>query len=147
MRIRNANKSDAQQIEDLVKGLSHFYLKDIHGHLPDWLSNALSKKELENKIISHEYLNLLCEINDEIVGYISIKNKEHVYHLFVAKDYHRQGIAKKLWENAKVLCQSSKYTVRSSLYAVPVYEKFGFEKISVVKSKDDIQFQEMELFV
>ena len=57
----------------------------------------------------------------------------------------RKGIAKELWRKAIELCRSSKYTVRSSLYAVPVYENFCFVKSAAVEVKDNIRFQVMEV--
>lgn len=115
--------------------------------LPGWLSSTLSIKEFENRIKSNDFTNLVYEKNNSIIGYISIKNKQHIYHLFVSEEQQRKGIAKELWEKAKKLCLRKKYTVRSSLYALPVYEYFGFKKIGKVEMKDNIQFQEMELIL
>lgn len=145
MNIREAITEDATQIKELVVGLSHFYLSANDETLPKWLSSTLELREFESRLKNNEFTNLVCENNKNIIGYISIKNKNHIYHLFVSQEHQRKGIAKKLWEKAKILCQSSTYTVRSSLYAVPVYEHFGFSKSNGIETKDNLQFQAMEL--
>lgn len=145
MNIRNAKEDDAEQIYNLVSSLSHFYLSSTEESLPEWLLSSLELKEFKNRLKNNEFTNLLCERNGNIIGYISIKNKNHIYHLFVSQEHQRKGIAKKLWKKAKNLCLSSTYTVRSSLYAVPVYECFGFSKSKKIETKDNFQFQAMEL--
>lgn len=145
MNIREAIMEDGTQIQELVVGLSHFYLSSNDETLPEWLSSTLELKEFESRLKNNDFTNLVCENNGNIVGYISIKNKNHIYHLFVSRHHQRKGIAKRLWGKAKSLCQSSTYTVRSSLYAVPVYECFGFSKSNGIETKDNLQFQAMEL--
>ena len=145
MDIREAKKEDATKIKDLVTNLSHFYLHTENEQLPDWLSSSLTKKEFENRMTNNEFTNLVCENNGSIIGYISIKNIRHIYHLFVSQEHQRKGIAKKLWKKARMLCPSIIYTVKSSLHAVPIYESFGFSKHSSIEVKDNIQYQAMEL--
>lgn len=145
MNIREATEEDAIQIQELVVGLSHIYLSDNEQALPEWLSSTLEMQEFKNRIKNNEFTNLVCKSNNDVIGYISIKDKNHIYHLFVSQAHQRKGIAKKLWGNAIKSCCSSKYTVRSSLYAIPVYEYFGFVKSATMEVKDNIRFQAMEL--
>jgi len=74
-----------------------------------------------------------------------MKNKNHLYHLYVSNEYQGQGVARKLWEQAMSHCRNNIYTLRSSLYAVPVYKKFGFVEVGEAQEKNGIDFQEMEL--
>jgi len=68
-----------------------------------------------------------------------------VYHLFVSEKHQNKGIATELWLKLVDVCRTTQYTVRSSLYAVPFYEKHGFIKTSTIETKDSLQFQSMEL--
>jgi len=145
MNIRKAIKEDAKQIIELVSELSHFYLSDNEVEIPKWLSSTLELQEFENRLNSNEFTNLVYEINGRIIGYISIKNKKHIYHLFVSQQHQRKGIARALWEYILKSSESSKHSVRSSLYAIPVYESFGFIKSGPIEAKDNIQFQAMEM--
>ena len=54
-----------------------------------------------------------------------------LFHLFVDPAYQRKGLGRKLWEllrdRAIQAAHSGAFGVSSSLVAVPVYERFGFE--------------------
>ena len=147
MNIRIAEGSDANQIRKLVLSLSSAYLLSSTEELPVWLSKSLELKEFEYRLKNNEYINTVCLVNEKIIGYISIKNKNHIFHLFVASKHQTKGIAKALWEKTYKTTNESKYTVRSSLSAVPVYESFGFKKISSIVQKDNVKYQEMEVYV
>lgn len=146
MSIRAAIKEDAKALTGLVGSLVHFYQEDLSKTLPEWLVDTIQPASFESRINSPEYLNLVYEEAGVIKGYISIRSASHVYHLFVCEELHGKGIAKTLWKLAKSAHpESSYYSLRSSLYAVPVYLKFGFRKSGPVGFKDGIGFQPMEL--
>ena len=91
-----------------------------------------------------------CFVNDIIVGMIAVKDFVHISLLFVDKHYHRQGIAKKLFNVVLKLCMEKNpsldaITVNSSPYAVDVYHKFGFFDVSSEQVVDGIGFVPMEL--
>ncbi len=145
MNIRKALVGDAGKIKELVSSLSHFYLEDKRSSLPEWFSRTLDVTEFERRLSSKEFDNLVYAIDNEIVGYISIKEKSHLYHLFVAESYQGKGISRELWRYATSDSSEGVYTVRSSMFAVPVYKKFGFKESEVAASKDGIGFQPMVL--
>jgi len=145
MCIRAVNNNDIKNIYQLVKSLSHFYLKNKGDALPEWFLSTLTESAFSERIKNSEYSNFAYEENDKVLGYISIKNNQHLYHLFVAENHHKKGIARKLWDHVTQHCQSKIYTLRSSLYAVPIYRKFGFIESNIIQNKDGISFQEMEL--
>lgn len=145
MNIRRALVDDAKQIKELVVSLSHFYLEDSNSLLPEWFSKTLEISEFERRLSSEEFTNYVYALNDVIIGYISFKDVCHLYHLFVAENYQGQGISKELWHYATSNSDVSTYTVRSSLYAVPVYKSFGFIESSDASIKDGIGFQPMKL--
>ncbi len=145
MDIRDATKEDATQIKQLVIGLSHLYLANTADLVPARFLATLELKEFEKRIKEDQFTNLVCKTNEKIIGFISVKDKNHIYHLFVSQQHQRKGFAKKLWKAATALCGATRYTVRSSLYAVPVYESFGFIKSADAEAKDSIEFQKMEL--
>jgi len=95
---------------------------------------------------------LCCKDMDEIVGVISIRESSHISLLFVKKEYQRRGIARRLFELALEKCCTVKpnlqiITVNSSLYAVGIYEKMGFEATDSEQEKDGIIFTPMKLTV
>jgi len=145
MGIREASKDDARNICELVTSLSHYYLDEGQGDLPEWFLSTLRVNEFERRLKSDENHNLVYEVRNRIVGYISMNENGHLYHLFVSEQYQGKGIARELWNEITRKCKSSRYTVRSSLYAVPVYKAFGFNEAGPAGVKDGMHFQPMEL--
>lgn len=144
MIIREAIIEDAPDIQNLVYSLSNFYLEtEKYTHLPDWFEKTLDLSEFEQRLNSNNFINFVCTQNDQLIAYLSIKNGNHIFHLFVNKEYHRQGIAKQLWEHAIALSNNKTFTVRSSIYAIPVYESFGFKITEPLIEKDGLAFQSM----
>ncbi len=149
MGIRSAQVQDLTHIHKLVVSLSKFYLIDGGGELPLWLQKTLVIEKFKQRMLTDNFIHLLyeqkSEQGNEIVGYLSIKNKCHLYHLFVREDCQGRGISKKLWQEAMRLCQSSFYTVRSSIYAVPIYKHYGFVPIGDSAEREGVGYQKMEL--
>jgi GNAT superfamily N-acetyltransferase len=89
-----------------------------------------------------------CFHNDRIVGMIATKPPSHISLLFVDKQYHRQGIARALYQ--RVIEYYSKdddcteITVYSSLYAVEAYKRLGFVATDTEQLKNGIRFVPMK---
>lgn len=60
-----------------------------------WTSSIKNTQRWTDNLTS-QYC-LVAELNDKIVGYISIENNDYIDLLYVQKDYQRQGIADKLY--------------------------------------------------
>ena len=145
MDIRSATHTDAQGIQELTLSLSHFYLDGKNKALPRWLESNLKLNEILARIESPQFENYICESDGKVVGYLSIKEGAHLYHLFVDEKFQGQGLSRKLWEHGKRLASSNAFTLRSSLFAVPVYKQFGFIEDGCVLKKDGVSFQPMIL--
>ncbi len=144
MNIRQVKKEDITQIKTMVQKLSHFYLADDVAELPSWLAATLETQAFAMRLNDTAFMHWVCVHESQVIGYIAMKNKNHLYHLFVAQEHQGQGIAKQLWATAMEACVSPTYTLRSSLFAVPVYESFGFVKTGSVDVKEGVQFQAMD---
>ena len=81
---------------------------------------------------------------DKILGVIATQDTSHISLMFVDKQYHRQGIARQLFDvvrdelrrNEKV----TQITVNSSPYAVKAYEHLGFSRTGEQQEKGGIIF-------
>jgi len=86
--------------------------------------------------------------HDRLIGVIAIKPPLHITLLFVDKDYHRQGIAKRLFqtviENEELVGNSEIMTVNSSRYAVEVYSHLGFKTTGSEQIVHGLRFTPME---
>lgn len=80
----------------------------------------------------------------KIVGVIGVRQPAHISLLFVEQAYHRQGIAKCLYQTAFAAVDKQTITVNSSPFAVPVYRKLGFEETTGEQIVNGIRFIPME---
>lgn len=144
MIIRKAEIADASEIRKLVLSLAHFFLEDVNDSIPLWFLESLEVSAFESRFSDEKFTNFVYLEEPAIKAYISIKNGSHVYHLFVSEEFQGKGIAKKLWNHAKSQLPASAYEVRSSIFAIPVYQSFGFTITEPASSKDGIRFQTMK---
>lgn len=88
-----------------------------------------------------------CMDNDNLTGVIVTRGINHICMMFVNKEYHRQGIARSLFETVEKVCESknniTKITVNSSPYAVEVYHRLGFFDTDKEQTVDGIRFTPM----
>lgn len=79
----------------------------------------------------------------QIVGLLAVRLPAHVALLFVDETYHRQGIAKQLFQEMLSELMPEQVTVNSSPYAIPVYERLGFQLKGKEETVSGIRFQSM----
>jgi GNAT superfamily N-acetyltransferase len=99
---------------------------------------------------SADHFVLVATKKRKIIGVIEIRNNRHVSLLFVASDFHGQGIGRQLWDRAfqksrDVDPAGREFTVNSSPYAVPIYEKLGFRRTSPEQIHNGLRFVPMTL--
>ena len=85
-------------------------------------------------------------LDGEIIGVIARRDTHHISLMFVDRQYHRQGIARQLFD--VVLDEFKKedatqITVNSSSYAIKFYEHLGFVITGDSQEKDGIIFTPM----
>lgn len=138
--IGKAKNSDALILSQLTKNLRKYIFEK---EVPKWFDDEISKEGFEERISSLEYEHFVYVIKDEIAGFIAIKDKKSIFHLFIDEKYHKKGIAKKLWQYVKENYDVSNMSVNSSLYAIKVYESFGFEISSKQSEYQGLKYQPM----
>jgi len=91
----------------------------------------------------------VAERDGKIVGFVALREQKHLYHLFVDKQYHRQGIATALWavarQEAVAAGNPGLFTVNASNYALPVYQKMGFVRTEPMQFKSGLYYHPMQL--
>ncbi|MGN6153639.1 MAG: GNAT family N-acetyltransferase [Lysobacteraceae bacterium] len=124
--IRTATLDDADAISALVAGLAHHFLEDPDAEAAQPFLATLTPAATAQRIASPDFRHYVAEDESGVCGVIALRGGSHVYHLFVREDRHRRGIARALWTHARALSGHDTFTVRSSLYAEPVYAALGF---------------------
>ena len=82
---------------------------------------------------------------DRLVGVIATRQEgTHIALFFVDGEYHRKGIGRLLFQRVLEDNKVNYMTVNSSPYAVPVYEKLGFEVTDKEQVKNGLRFTPMK---
>jgi ribosomal protein S18 acetylase RimI-like enzyme len=72
----------------------------------------------------------VADVDGELAGFIAIRERSHVYSLYVDKRFHRRGIARALWDVARAAAigpgHPGFFTVNASNHALPFYAALGF---------------------
>jgi len=147
--VRRMRAGDIEPVRNLVCALASFYVGDPAAELPAWLADSLTVESFRKRFESDEFQVWVYEVATDagstVVGYLALRGESHLFHLFVDAEYQKQGIASELWQQLRTDSALSACTVRSSLYAVPVYRKLGFQEYGPVMEKEGLQFQPMQL--
>ena len=146
LEIRTANIADASAISELVHSVAQSCLGT---DAPPFL-NTISPATFESYIRDPIYSYVLGFLDNELVGIAGLREKKHFFHLFVLPKHQCKGIANSLWHHLKTDAVShgiKMFTVNSSIYAVPIYRKFGFLPTSEPQSINGINYLPMQLAV
>jgi GNAT superfamily N-acetyltransferase len=106
------------------------------------------KPQLMQRRLESNHFVIAALDKDVFAGMIEVRNDNHISLLFVKKEYRHQGIAKELLEIAIAKCRKhdaniALIEVNSSPFAVSIYEKRGFVKVSDEQVKNGIRFTPM----
>jgi GNAT superfamily N-acetyltransferase len=149
VNIRLATAADAEQISSVIIGLSApFYTSPARAGAEPFLASVSAEAQRRN-LSSPDFLYYVAESDGQFAGVVALRENAHLFHLFVASSFQRAGLATRLWSivKAEALAQGNtgRFTVNSSLNAVPVYERFGFVRKGDVQQMHGISFQPMQL--
>ena len=149
LKVRVALEADAQSVAELVKDVAHYFLADPSGKGAGEFMSNISQTAMAGYIASPAFRYIVGFIDCKLAGVAALRDNKHIYHLVVHTTFHRQGVANKLWQRLKsdalAAGNPGEFTVNSSLYAVPVYLRFGFVPTDDQQMKNGIQFQPMRL--
>lgn len=151
MDIREAKQEDSESISKLICQLSAKYIAhELTSEGRETLMNSMVPAAIK-KCIQSGFRYHVAEVENQIVGVVGVKDNSHLYHLFVAENYQRQGIALRLW---KIACQAcldegnpGEFTVNSSKYAEDIYKCLGFVVQSGLQDKNGVIYIPMKLTI
>lgn len=143
VEISRLELSELSEAKKLVKKVfmtfeAPDYSKEGVAHFLTYLDEEL---EME---LSVNQVQVWCGKDaQQIVGLLAVRLPAHVALLFVDEAYHRRGIAKQLFQEMLSELMPEQVTVNSSPYAVPIYERLGFQIEGNEKTVSGIRFQSM----
>jgi GNAT superfamily N-acetyltransferase len=149
MLIREIEPGDLPAVARLFKDLSEQFI--VHESTPEGAATFLRENDEQaiRRYIERGHVYHVAEIAGEIAGFIAVRERKHLFHMFVGVKWQRQGIARKLWEVARAAAieggGSGSFTVNASNYALPVYEAMGFVRAAPMQCVKGLYFNPMEL--
>ncbi|MEH7108369.1 GNAT family N-acetyltransferase [Bacillus sp. JJ1764] len=147
MKIVRLEKSDIKPALELVWTVFQEF------DAPDYLQQGI--EEFRKFITYHTMIEKFdkgelsfwgCFEQNELTGIIATIAMTHICLLFVKKEFHRRGIARKLFLsvlNESTLQNVKRITVNSSPYAVDFYHRLGFVDTDVEQTVKGIRFTPM----
>jgi GNAT superfamily N-acetyltransferase len=147
--IRPASAEDARAISSVIKGLSHYFLSAPPGEGAETGMQGIEPSGIEDFIASNRYCHWVACVQGQVIAVAGLRDNTHLYHLFVAADWQGHGVGGALWRQVQSAAlaagNTGAFTVNSTLYGRPVYERFGFTTTGPVTERDGMIFIPMAL--
>ncbi len=152
LNVERATPADAPRISALIGALSKPFLLSPSGEGAELFLASISESAIAGYVTAYNFAYFVAEVQGQFAGVVALRDNSHLFHLFhlfIAEPFQGQGLGRALWQmveaHAIQLGNPGKFTVNSSLNAVPVYERFGFVAIDEVVQKHGVAFQPMQL--
>lgn len=149
LHIRRATAHDAQAISELILSLAHYFTLHPKGEGAEKFFSSISPSAIKSYIENDQFMYFAGFLGDKLACVAAIKDITHLFHLFVAEEFQKQGFARQLWtyarESAILAGNIEGFTVNSTPYALLVYEGFGFHATGPRVENDGIAFIPMKM--
>ena len=149
MNLRRGTVVDAGPIAELIASFQSELTLDPSGVGAEQYLASVSENAERQYLESPKDSFIVAEESGTLAGLIAIRDNVHLFHLFVARPFHRHGLARRLWHEAREEAlhrgNPGEFTVNSSLNAVAVYKSFGFMPSAPVTTEHGISFLPMRL--
>jgi len=145
-------KLDIAQVSDALNLVWKVFLEF---EAPDYCEEGIDEfrrfieyESIKARLEKSQYKMWCCFDQDRIVGVIAPRPPLHISLLFVDRQYHRRGIARKMLEEVIAFYSKSdtchEITVNSSPYAAQVYHRLGFEDTDAEQTVNGIRYISMK---
>lgn len=142
--IRLALEADVSDIAELIYSTSVACCFSPAQPCPKWYEESVQPSQISTQFKSEQMVWLVAVEEQKLAGVLAVTDKSHVKYFFVHPAFQKLGVGKKLWESAMDRgALGNSITVRSSLFAVPVYQRLGFKAIEPPKSFNGMDYQTM----
>lgn len=151
MLIRRLHGDDGAAV-DAVAALLHSLAVEfiVHDARPEQASTFLRENDREGiaRKLAQGFVYHVADIDGTIAGFIGMRERQHLFHLFVGRAWQRRGVARALWQAARADALAAgaapPFTVNASNYAVASYQRLGFVRTAPTMEKNGIRFNPMQ---
>ena len=148
MLIRPLQDDDIPAVACLLTALARQFI--VHESTPAGAVTFLREND-ESAIrgyVASGHVYHVAELDGEIAGFVAVRARTHLFHMFVGARWQRQGVGRQLWETARTKAiaagGSGQFTVNASNFAVPVYQALGFARTAPMQSMKGLFYNPME---
>lgn len=133
IHIQRAQVRDAAHISALIAGVARYFTVHPQGQGAEAFLVSMSADAIASYIRDEAFTYVVAwDESGDMAGAAALRSDNHLFHLFVAPAWQRQGVATLLWQDlarrAQVESRGGRpFTVNATPYAVPFYERMGFE--------------------
>jgi ribosomal protein S18 acetylase RimI-like enzyme len=134
MHIRPLYPDDIPEAAALLRRAAEEFI--LHESTPADAAVFLTEQGEQGmrRFLASGYVYHVAEVDGVLAGFIAIRERSHVYSLYVDKRFHRRGIARRLWDTAREAALADgdqpghpgAFTVNASNHALPFYASLGF---------------------
>jgi ribosomal protein S18 acetylase RimI-like enzyme len=149
MLIRPIEDRDIAQVARLLRALAQEFI--VHESTPEGAATFLRENDEDaiRAYIAGGMVYHVAQAGSELAGFIAMRERSHLFHLFVDQRWQRQGVARKLWAAAQASSLQggplAAFTVNASNHALPVYEALGFVRTAPMQCLKGLYFNPMAL--
>jgi GNAT superfamily N-acetyltransferase len=149
MIIRPIRDDDVPAVACLLKVLARQFI--VNESSPEGAATFLRENDegAIRRYIAIGHVYHVAELDGAIAGFVAVRDRNHLFHMFVGAQWQRQGVGRRLWEVARAQALaaggSGGFTVNSSNFAVPVYEAMGFVRTAPMQSLKGLFYNPMAL--
>lgn len=142
--ITQASETNASAIAELIYSTSLICCFTHEQPCPEWYKESIAPHQIANQLQAEHMVWLIAKLGEILVGVLTISDRSHVKYFFVHPNHQKKGVGKQLWHYASLNgLLGNSLTVRSSLFAVPVYECLGFKVMEPPKVFNGMLYQTM----
>ena len=150
IEFREATAGDAWRISGLLTALAEEFI--VGGFSEQGRLHLLAHfgvSQMEERLRTADHRFHLAEDGAVLAGVVAVRGRTHLQYLFVARSHQRAGLARRLWDLARVDAirdgdAAVRFTVNASSHAIPAYERLGFRCVGPPQEANGVQFQPME---
>lgn len=130
MTIRPLDPADIPAAASLLQRAALEFI--LHESTPEGAAHFLAENDAAalHARVAAGFVYHVAIVDGELAGFIGVRERSHVFHLFVDRRWQRRGIARRLWaagrEAALAAGGTGVFTVNASNHALSFYEALGF---------------------
>jgi GNAT superfamily N-acetyltransferase len=147
--LRFATPDDAAAISALIVDLQPFLTIAPDGAGAEQFMASIQPEVIAANVRAENYRYQLAHEGATLAGVVAVRDNTHLFNLYVAREFHGQGLGRRLWQAARddAIQRGNRgsFTVNSSAYAEQVYRRWGFAPAAPAQELHGLRFIPMRL--